>query len=128
MMRQACSGGNATVRSTMCRAWALAREGARRFGGKPRDYIACAMRLIAHERRIADYPPVQPTWYQAVWWSLAYALTLCGEAVASLWKASRLQPVDAVCVALLRLWASFHALTEYGIAFGTQQLSRDDRS
>ncbi len=35
----------------MRRAWNMARHGARRFGGKPRDYLAIAMKLAWREIR-----------------------------------------------------------------------------
>lgn len=85
----------------MKEAWNLARQGALRFGGKPRDYIACAMRLIAQDHRIADYPPGKPSWPQAVGLILAYALTLLSDAPRSLWVRSRLQPLDVIGTAVI---------------------------
>ena len=41
-------------RAVMARAWALARHGARRFGGTVRQYLPEAMRLAwAHEKKAA---------------------------------------------------------------------------
>ena len=37
----------------MEKAWALARKGAKRFGGKPSIYFACALRLIHADARLA---------------------------------------------------------------------------
>lgn len=45
----------ARLRHIMLRSWALARGGARRYGGKARDYIATAMRLAWRERRATTW-------------------------------------------------------------------------